>query len=119
MRLATLILALGLCGCGTPTATTPASIPGAINSVDAQLYTDLHTAQAAIEQAKVDIAKFPQFKDALNKVIASYNLAEAGYQTYHAGLVGGKTIDASMLQAQVTLLMTDIGKLQVSMGVKK
>ncbi len=119
-----LVLALGLaCGllvhpaCG-PKATT-ATIPGSLNNTDAQIYQDMHAAQAGIEQAKKDIASFPTAKDALNKVIALYNTAEAGYQTYHAALAKNPGTDATVLKAQVSVLMTDLGKLQVSMGVKK
>lgn len=113
-----LLLILGLAfsvstiGC---TKATTATIPGAVNNVDAQIYQDMHTAQAAIEQAKASIAQFPQFKAVLNKIIASYNTAETAYQAFHAT----KTGDLSMLQAQVAVLMTDIAGLQIGMGVKK
>ncbi len=117
-----LILAIGLaCGmavtpaCG-PKATT-ITVPGALNNADAQIYQDMHTAQAAIEQAKKDIASFPAAKDPLNRVIAAYNTAEAAYQTYRAS--ANPSPDPVALKAQVSQLMTDIGKLQASMGVKK
>ncbi len=114
---ACLSLGLATTGCG-PKATT-ATIPGALNNADAQIYQNMHTAQAAIEQAKADIAKFPQAKDTLNKVIASYNVVESAYQTYHATAAKGGSVDWTMLQSQVSVLLADIGKLQVAMGVKK
>jgi selenocysteine lyase/cysteine desulfurase len=110
-------LALGLCSvpaCG-PKATT-ATIPGSLNNADAQIYQNMQTAQAAIEQAKKDIASFPAAKDTLNKVIASYNTAEAAYQTYHAS--ANPSPDPVALRAQVSQLMTDIGAMQKAM-VKK
>ncbi len=116
-----LILAMGLaCGlavtpaCG-PKATT-ATIPGSLNNADAQIYQQMTTAQAAIEQAKKDIASFPAAKDALNRVIAAYNTAEAAYQTYHASV--NPSPDPVALKAQVSQLMADIGSLQKAM-VKK
>ncbi len=122
IRPSKLVLALGLaCGlaftpaCGVKATT--ATVPGSLNNADAQIYQDMHTAQAAIEQAKKDIASFPAAKDALNRVIASYNTAEAAYQAYHLAPTGNP--DWAKLKAQVALLMTDIGKLQTSMGVKK
>jgi hypothetical protein len=105
-----LALSIGVASTGCTKATT-ATVPGALNNADAQLYQDMHTAQAAIEQAKASIAQFPQFKDVLNKIIASYNSAEAAYQAYHVAKSG----DLTMLQAQVAILMTDIGKLQGAM----
>lgn len=110
-----LCFALAACESCATTNTTPTTVtvPGALNNIDAQVYQNMHTAQAAIEQAKVDIAKFPQFKDALNKVIASYNTAESAYQAYHATAKG----DVVQLQNQVSTLLVDIGKLQVSMGM--
>ena len=102
-------------GCG-PKATT-VTVPGALNNTDAQIYQNMQTAQAAIEQAKKDIASFPAAKDTLNRVIASYNTVEAAYQTYHA-TAGPTTPDPVALKAQVSQLMTDIGSLQKVM-VKK
>ena len=113
-----IVLGIGLCAapaCG-PKATT-ATVPGALNNTDAQIYQSMQTAQAAIEQAKKDIASFPAAKDALNKVIASYNTVEAAYQAYHA-TAGPNTPDPVALKAQVSQLMTDIGSLQKAM-VKK
>src|SRR5690242_15059843 len=121
MKLALLAIYLALpitlftASCG-PKATT-VTVPGSLNNADAQIYQNMQTAQAAIEQAKKDIASFPQAKDTLNKVIASYNTVEAAYQTYHA-TAGPNTPDPVVLKAQVTQLMTDIGTLQKAM-VKK
>lgn len=112
MKFVAIILALGLIGCGTPTANTPSPVV-TVSLVD-KLGQDLYILEQSIDAAKTNIASFPQFKVALNKVITSYNVANDAYQAY----IQTKTGDFIGLQTQVAQALTDIHTLQAS-GVKK
>lgn len=117
LRLSVLSLALigpiYLTSCG-PKA-TQANVPGSLNNTDALIYQQMQAAQAGIEEAKKGITQFPQLKDALNKVIASYNTTETSYQAYHK--VGSG--DLQGLKDQVATLMINLAQLQAAMGAKK
>ena len=85
--------------------------PGAINSFDSNAYDTLITEQAAIEQAKLNIAQFPQFKTQLNNVIAQYNVTMEAYKIYHNAGSG----DIASLQSQISSLVTNVAALIKSM----
>lgn len=87
--------------------------PGAINQTDSTIYDALLSAQAAIEQAKMQAGPTPSpaIKTALNTTIAAYNVAEASYKTYHSLAASGGTPDATQLQQQVAMVISDIAAL--------
>lgn len=104
------------CASNTPTtATTPAPPK---QSVDQQMAAWLLTAQTAIEQAKTLVATNPGIKDPLNKIIASYNIAESGYLTYHQAVVAGTTPDATTLSASISQLVQNVSALVSLYGAK-
>ena len=89
--------------------------PGALNQFDATSYTSLMGAQAVLNSVKADISKLPPAaKPALNKAIASYNVAEAAWQAYHAGT----NHDQAALTAAISQATGDVAALltQVSGG---
>jgi len=91
--------------------------PGALNQFDATSYTSLMGAQAVLNSVKADIDKLPpDAKPALNKAIASYNVAEAAWQAYHAG----KSDDQATLTKAISQAVGDVATLltQVSGGKK-
>ena len=90
--------------------------PGAINAFDSYSYDTLLVAQAAIEQAKTDIAKYPNAKAPLNQAIASYNIAETSYVAYHAS---AGTIDTAALQKALQDLTAALAQMQTAFGGKK
>jgi uncharacterized protein YcfL len=85
--------------------------PGALNQSDSVAYDTLLTAQAAIEQAKVEVANYPAAKPFLNKTIVSYNIAQAAYKGYHAG-----TENLASVQAQIAVVVQNIAELQKQLG---
>ena len=89
--------------------------PGALNQFDATSYESLMGAQAVLNSVKADIGKLPpEAKPALNKAIASYNVAEAAWQAFHAG----KSNDQAALTAALSQAVADVAALltQISGG---
>lgn len=86
--------------------------PGALNAFDADSYVALMGAQAVLNSVKADIGNLPPAaKPALNKAIASYNLANDAWQSYHAGASSNQAaLTASIAQAtaDVVVLLTQI-----------
>jgi hypothetical protein len=117
LKLASVVLAL-LVLAACPTNPKPQTLPpGALNQFDATSYTSLMGAQAVLNSVKADIDKLPpDAKPALNKAIASYNVAEAAWQAFHAG----KTNDQSALTTAISQAVGDVATLltQVSGGKK-
>jgi hypothetical protein len=115
LKLASVVLAvlvLAACPSDTKVNTLP---PGALNQFDATSYTSLMGAQAVLNSVKADISKLPPAaKPALNKAIASYNVAEAAWQAYHAG----KTDDQATLTKAIAQATGDVAALltQISGG---
>ena len=111
---ACLLLSTLLVACATKT--TPTTLPpGAINTFDADSYVSLMGAQAVLSSVKADIGKLPpSAKPALNKAIASYNIAEAAWQAYHSGANG----DTATLTKAITQATVDVAALltQISGG---
>lgn len=80
-----LSLTLGMAGCHQPVNTPlPA---GALNTFDADSYKSLMVAQASLNAFKraATPEPVPGYTKTLNKAIADYNVAEAAWQSYHAG----------------------------------
>jgi hypothetical protein len=117
LKLASVVLAL-LVLAACPDNPKPQTLPpGALNQFDATSYTSLMGAQAVLNSVKSDINKLPPAaKPALNKAIASYNVAEAAWQAYHAG----KTNDQAALTSAISQAVGDVATLltQVSGGKK-
>jgi predicted lipoprotein len=89
--------------------------PGALNQFDATSYESLMGAQAVLNSVKADLSKLPpEAKPALNKAIASYNVAEAAWQAFHAG----KSNDQAALTAALSQAVADVAALltQISGG---
>jgi hypothetical protein len=105
---------LVLAGC--PNNPKPQTLPpGALNQFDAQSYTSLMGAQAVLNSVKADLSKLPPAaKPTLNKAIASYNVAEAAWQAYHAG----KSDNQAALTAALSQAVGDVAALltQISGG---
>ena len=104
------VLTLTLFGCAAKI--TPTTLPpGAINTFDANSYITLMGAGAVIRSVKADIGKLPpEAKPALNKAIASYDIAEAAWQAEHAGTGNPAALTAAITQAtaDVATLLTQI-----------
>jgi hypothetical protein len=94
------------------TVTTPTTI-------DLTLARALDTAQASIEEAKVQFAGNIAAVAPLNKVITSYNACKSAYLIYHTALVNGLSPDAATLKQQIAQLTTDIASLTSQFGTKK
>jgi hypothetical protein len=89
--------------------------PGALSQFDATSYESLMGAQAVLNSVKADLSKLPpDAKPALNKAIASYNVAEAAWQAFHAG----KSNDQAALTAALSQAVADVAALltQISGG---
>jgi outer membrane murein-binding lipoprotein Lpp len=117
LKLAAVIVAmLVLAAC--PNNPKPQTLPpGALNQFDATSYTSLMGAQAVLNSVKADIDKLPpDAKPTLNRAIASYNIAEAAWQAYHAG----KSDDQATLTKAISQAVGDVATLltQVSGGKK-
>jgi len=110
-----LVFVLLLSSCAKQVATPH---PGAINAFDSNAYDILITEQASIEQAKVDIGKFPNLKASLNAVIVQYDTTMATYKLYHNAAAAGSAPDPANLQAQIQSLVTNVTNLIKSMGAK-
>ena len=85
--------------------------PGAADLFDSQSYDRLLEASAAIEQAKASFAagKLPADSKALiNAAISSYNVAQAGWHTYHDahGAMGRDMLAADI--AKLTAAVAEI-----------
>jgi hypothetical protein len=112
LSLAGLWVMLIMWGCAN--STKPVTLPpGALNQFDATSYESLMGAQAVLNSVKADLGKLPPAaKPALNKAIASYNVAEAAWQAYHAGKSG----DQAALTAAITQATADVVALVVSIS---
>lgn len=84
---------------------------GAANVFDQSTYDALIVSQAAIEEAKLELPKFPQFKAELNQAITSYNTAMSLYKTYHSAVITGGNPDRVALIDAVTKVQDLVSKL--------
>lgn len=109
---AVLLAVLGMVGCAAQGS--HATLPtGALNQFDATSYESLMGAQAVLNSAKADVSKLPVgAKPILNKAIASYNVAEAAWQAYHAG----SNNDQAALQKAIAQATADVAALLVQMS---
>ena len=95
---ATLLITLIGCAAKLTPTTLP---PGALNVVDAQTYTDLMGCQAVLNSLKADIGKLPaSAKTSLNTAIASYDIAETAWQSYHATGLNQAAAQAAVTKAK-------------------
>ena len=115
LKLASVLLAL-LVLVACPNNPKPQTLPpGALSQFDATSYESLMGAQAVLNSVKADLSKLPpDAKPALNKAIASYNVAEAAWQAFHAG----KSNDQAALTAALSQAVADVAALltQISGG---
>ena len=119
MCMALVALVFGATACKTVTPAPPPH-PNQINAFDGYAYDVLITAQAAVQQVKVEEAQFPQFKAQVNQAIAAYNTAQSAYKFYHTVAVSDPLTEPqaqASLQAQLTDLMAQIAALEKSFGV--
>jgi hypothetical protein len=115
LKVASVLLAL-LVLVACPNNPKPQTLPpGALNQFDATSYESLMGAQTVLNSVKADLSKLPpDAKPALNKAIASYNVAEAAWQAFHAG----KSNDQAALTAALSQAVADVAALltQISGG---
>ncbi len=113
--LATLgILALGMVVMSGCPKQVRAVHPNAINQFDSDAFDTLLTAQAAIEQAKIEEPKFPQAKGVLNQAIFSYNTAVSAYMVYHSA----GAVNTAELQISLRNLAAALVQMQSAFGLK-
>lgn len=87
-------LSVGLTGCG-PKA-TPVTIPGAVNTADAQIYVALSDLQAGIIAAQGQQAAHPTLKPILDSQIGpNYTRARDAAEAYHRALLAGQPADST------------------------
>lgn len=90
-----LLAITSLSGCGKGKTPTPPP-PGALNAADAASYTFLRTIDGAIKGFKSQYDGLPadwksEIKGPLNKLIASYDIAQAAWHAQHAAGTGDLT----------------------------
>lgn len=100
--------------------------PGAVNQTDSQLYDSLLTAQASLEEVKVQYATLTPAQQAstkplINKAITAFNTAEDAYIVYHRQASTGGFPDAATLTADIQALIADVAaiKMQFASGATK
>lgn len=89
--------------------------PNAVSAFDSDAFDTLIGAQAAIEEAKANIAAHPDAKPALNEAIRIYNFAEAAEKTYHASQDSASFAD---LQKAIPELIAAVANLEQLFGKK-
>ncbi len=84
--------------------------PGAANKFDSDSYDAVLVTHNLIETTKTDLTNnaFPasiagNVKDAVNKLIAGYNVADTAYKTYHAAALAGNATAAQQTALQNAL----------------
>lgn len=99
-RILQFILLVGLIAIITGCA-AHVSHPGSVNKFDSDSYDTVLVTHNVIETTKGDLANnsFPasisgNVKDALNKLIQGYNIADTAYKTYHAAALAGTATTA-------------------------
>jgi hypothetical protein len=100
-------------GCGPKKSV--AVHPGAISKLDSYAYDLLLVEQDAIKSVQASFAQGalpPSSKEAINAAVAQYNVAEAAWQSYHAGL----SKDTTILQNALDGLVGGVGALQQQLG---
>ena len=113
---AVLMIFSAVIGCKHYTSAPVPLAPGFANTYDQNTYATLYTAQAGINQAKIDFANNPAAKNSLNAAIKSYNDALAGYNTYHAAVATNPAADHSALDNLLALMLAAIAAEQQQFG---
>lgn len=101
-----LVALVVLVGCAIKSATHP----GAVNQFDSVSYDTLVTAQAALVQAESQFANSPSAVPYINKAVAAYNTAEAGWQLYHS--TSGGSVSQATLTQEISDAVTAIAAIQ-------
>jgi hypothetical protein len=114
-KLLVVILAMTVFVSGCAIKSGHVNHPNAVSAFDSDAYDTLLGAQAAIEEAKSNIAAHPDAKDALNATIKVYNLAEAAEKTYHASQDAAAYAD---LQKALPELISAVATLEQLFGKK-
>lgn len=108
-----LLLSLGVCvGCSKG---GPPVHPNAVSNIDSWAYDVLTVEQDAINSAREDFKAGklpPSAKEPLNHAIDQYNVAQAAWHSYHAGL----TTDSTALQNSINALIGAFGEVQKLLG---
>jgi hypothetical protein len=94
----------------------PAPHPNQISAFDGWAYDALNDAQAAINQAKTEVASYPQYKTELNEAIAAYNAAQTAYKAYHNMSAGAPT--EAQLRDTITKLAAQVAAIMKAFGGK-
>lgn len=117
-----LVILTMIAGVGCQKNVTPH--PNQLSSLDGTAYDSLLVAQAALSQAKADVAagKIPAAaKPMLNTAIVAYNTARADWLIYRDVAQGFQTGDATALSAKLQVdlaaLTTAIAQIQKLTGV--
>ncbi len=104
-----LLSVLAFTGCAAFQTKVPVH-PGAVTNVDSYAYDSLLIAQQIIAGARADYLAgnfTPSAKNTLNSAISSYNVAEASWQSYHAGT----TKDSTALQQAIVAMQGAVSAL--------
>ena len=118
--LAAILLSLILASCVACVKQGTIVHPGQANTFDGQAYDTIITLRAAVQQASMEVANFPMYKDQVNQAVASFNALEQAYITYHqAALAGqGTPVQETALSNQISSLVATVSKLESAFGVK-
>lgn len=115
-----LLLVTALTGCGAAHVTHP----GAANKFDSDSYDTVLVTESLITTTKADLANnlFPasiagNVKDALNKLIQGYDIADTAYKTYHAAALAGQATTAQ--QAALTADLTNLNSQTAALTTAK
>lgn len=114
MRILSVVTICGLSAfvlCLSACSHAPTLRAGAVNAFDSNAYDTLITTQAALEEAKTNIAAQPAFKDSLNQAIVSYNAAMDLYVVYHKAAAAGSAPDSAELSAAIAKAVSQVAEL--------
>ena len=117
LKIFALVLLIPLALSTTACAARYAVHPGALNPTDSAAYDMLLIAQATVDQLRADFQESsipPETKNALNRLVESYNIARESWLTYRGALLANVPADAyfQQLTRNLTDLTTAIRALQ-------
>lgn len=119
MKRVLLITVLLLAGCAAHT-----QHPGAVNKFDSDSYDTVLVTHNIIETTKTDLASnlfsasiSGNVKDALNKLIQGYNIADTAYKTYHTAALAGSASPAQ--QAALTDALNNLNSQTAALTTAK
>ncbi len=88
--------------------------PGALNTTDSAAYDALLAAETAIDQAKIENQGKPN--DALNRLIASYDVARDSWLTYRGAIAAQRKRDSAQPQVTTVPLQAYLHKLSKNLS---